>query len=201
MRSLAQPGVTALASTWRFRCHDEHHWRALVQSGRPFVFVLWHEVLLPLLWRHRRQGIAIVVSTGREGRYLADYAQRIGYHLIHGSSRHGATRALLGAIHELDDGRAVAFTPDGPVGPRRQLKPGLVRAAQKARVPILPLHAQAPWAWRLHSWDRMVIPRPLARVDVFYGAPIHVAAGAAGLADGLDRCAAALAALDVARGD
>ncbi len=200
MRTLAQPGVSLLARSWRFRCHHEARWRALVDAGQPFVFVLWHEVLLPLLWRHRHQGIAIVVSEGKEGRYLADYAERIGYRLIPGSSRRGATRALLGAIHHLEDGIPVAFTPDGPTGPRREIKAGVVRAAQKTGVPILPLHAVADPARRLHSWDRMVVPLPFARIDVAYGEPFHVGPAADGLAAGVARSAAALDALEAALG-
>ncbi len=198
VRAAAQPAVSALASTWRFVAHDDAYWRELAQSGRPFVFLLWHDVLLPLLWRHRRQGIAIVVSDGKEGRYLADYAERIGYGLVSGSSSRGGTRALLGAIHQLDAGVPVAFTPDGPVGPRHEIKPGVVRAAQKTGAPILPLHAMAHPAWRLHSWDRMVVPAPFARVQVGYGAPFHVGAGADALAAGIERCGQALDALAVA---
>ncbi len=195
VRAAAQPAVSALASTWRFSCHDDHYWRELAQSGKPFVFLLWHEVLLPLLWRHRRQGVAIVVSDGKEGRYLADYAARIGYRLVSGSSNRGATRALLGAIHQLDAGVPVAFTPDGPVGPRRIIKPGVVRAAQKAGAPVLPLHAAAHPAWRLRSWDRMLVPAPFARIEVGYGAPFYVGAGPEALTTGIERCGRALDAL------
>ena len=28
---------------------------------KPFIFLLWHEALLPLLWHHRRQQVAIMV--------------------------------------------------------------------------------------------------------------------------------------------
>ena len=81
------------------------------------MFLLWHEALLPLLWHHRRQAIAIVVSEARDGQYLADFAASLGYRTVRGSSTRGAARALLGAVRELQAGHAVAFTPDGPAGP------------------------------------------------------------------------------------
>ncbi len=171
--------------SWRIRTVDEERWRPFYQAGRPHVFLLWHEALLPLLWQHRGQSIAIVVSDARDGQYLADFGATLGYRTIRGSSTRGAARALLGAVRELHAGYAVAFTPDGPRGPRRELKPGVVAAAQRGGGTVVPLHAEADRAWRLHSWDRFMIPKPWARVRIVYGRPFEVAPGAAGLAAGL----------------
>ena len=49
------------------------------------------------------------------------FAVSLGYRTVRGSSSRGAARALRGAERELQEGRAVAFTPDGPRGPRREL--------------------------------------------------------------------------------
>lgn len=191
-RSMAGPAIRLLASSWRIRTVHEERWRELYRVGRPHVFLLWHEALLPLLWQHRRQGIAIVVSEAREGRYLSDFAASLGYRSLHGSSTRGGARALLAAVRELQAGHAVAFTPDGPRGPRRELKPGVVAAAQRGGAFIVPLHAEADRAWRLHSWDRFMIPKPVSRVWITYGTPFEVGPGEAGFAEGLERAAAAL---------
>lgn len=184
-RMVAGPAFRALAASWRIRTVDEARWRALYDGRRAHVFLLWHEALLPLLWQHRRQAIAIVVSEARDGQYLADFAASLGYRAVRGSSTRGAARALLGAVRELQAGYAVAFTPDGPLGPRRVLKPGVVAAAQRGGGIVVPLHAEADRAWRLDSWDRFMIPKPGARVRILYGRPFEVAPGDAGLAAGL----------------
>jgi lysophospholipid acyltransferase (LPLAT)-like uncharacterized protein len=184
VRAIAAPAIRLLARTWRIRTVHEERWRTLYQARRPVVFLLWHEALLPLLWQHRRQGIAIVVSEAREGQYLTDLALSLGYRAVRGSSTRGGTRALLGAVRELREGRSVAFTPDGPRGPRRQLKPGVVAAARRGGGVVVPVHAEADRAWRLHSWDRFLIPRPAARVTVSYGRPFEIEAGESGLAAG-----------------
>jgi lysophospholipid acyltransferase (LPLAT)-like uncharacterized protein len=185
VRAYAIPAIRLLARTWRIRTEQEERWRGLVAAGRTHVFLLWHEALLPLLWHHRNQGVVIVVSEAREGQYLADLGAVLGYRLVRGSSTRGASRALLGAVRELQAGHSVAFTPDGPRGPRRELKPGVVAAAQRAGAAIIPVHAEANRAWRLHSWDRFMIPKPAARVTVRYGRPFEVAPGESGLGDGL----------------
>jgi lysophospholipid acyltransferase (LPLAT)-like uncharacterized protein len=189
---LTGPFVRALAASWRIAVVHEERWRPLYQAKRAHVFLLWHEALLPLLWHHRHQGVAIVVSEARDGQYLTDLASSLGYRTVRGSSTRGGTRALLGAVRELRESRAVAFTPDGPRGPRRELKPGVVAAAQRGGAVIVPIHAEADRAWRLHSWDRFMIPKPLARVRIIYGRTFEVAKGESGLAEGLERAAAGL---------
>jgi lysophospholipid acyltransferase (LPLAT)-like uncharacterized protein len=47
--------------------------------------------------------------------------------------------------------------------------PGAAIAAQRTGAPILPIRVQATRAWRLRSWDRFLIPKPFARVDISYG--------------------------------
>ena len=178
----------------------EERWRPIYEARRPHVFLLWHEVLLPLLWHHRRQGIVIIVSENRDGQYLADFARGLGYGAVRGSSSKGAARALLGAVRELQAGRSVAFTPDGPRGPRRELKPGVVAAAQRGGAVIVPIHARADRAWQLDSWDRFLIPKPGARVTVSYGRPFEVHPGDEGLAAGLVEAGVRLAEIAEAGG-
>lgn len=186
------PAVRALASSWRITVIHEERWRVLRDAKRAHVFLLWHEVLLPLLWHHRNTGVALVVSEARDGQYLSDLAASLGYRMVRGSSTRGGARALLGAVRELRASGAVAFTPDGPRGPRREIKPGVVAAAQRGGGVIVPIHAEADRAWRLHSWDRFVIPKPLSRVTITYGRPFEVSKGEAGLAEGLARAAEGL---------
>jgi lysophospholipid acyltransferase (LPLAT)-like uncharacterized protein len=192
VRAVAAPAIRLLARSWRIRTVHEERWRPLYASRRPQVFLLWHEALLPLLWQHRAQGIVIVVSEAREGQYLTDFALALGYRAVRGSSTRGGARALLGAVRELREGRSVAFTPDGPRGPRRWLKPGVVAAAQRGGGIIVPIHAEADRAWRLHSWDRFVIPKPVAKVTVTYGRPFEIGPGDAGLAAGQEEAIARL---------
>lgn len=166
--------VSGLAGTWRTEVAREEHYRTARASGG-FLFLLWHEALLPLLWHHRGQEVAIVVSEADDGRYLAAYAERLGYRCLSGSSTRGGARALLGAVRALEAGTPVAFTPDGPRGPRRVVKVGILAAAARCGAWVLPIHAEAASAWRLRSWDRFVVPRPFSRVRIGYGEPFRVA--------------------------
>lgn len=193
--AVAGPVVSAWCRTWRFRTSGQEHWDRSEVGDHPAIYLMWHEALLPLLWQRRQLGITIVVSAAKDGQYLADFAARLGYLAVQGSSSKGAVRALVGAIRVLRGGGRVAFTPDGPRGPRRELKPGFLAAAQRSGAWVYPMHASAGWARRLASWDRFLLPYPLARVDVVVGPPFQVGPGPTGLAAGADHARMALAAV------
>jgi lysophospholipid acyltransferase (LPLAT)-like uncharacterized protein len=57
---------------------------------------------------------------------------------------------------------------------------------------VVPLHAESDRAWRLHSWDRFMIPKPFARVWITYGQPFDVAPGEVGFAEAVERATVGL---------
>ena len=159
----------ALAATWRYRIIGADRIENLRLHGTPFIFSLWHGQLLPLIWHHRGQKVAILVSEHKDGEIIARVASSLGYRLIRGSTSRGGERALLGLAKELRAGAEVAVTPDGPRGPARTYAPGALIAAQRSGAPILPIAAHVDRAWRLKSWDSFAIPKPFARITVAYG--------------------------------
>lgn len=171
--------LRAIASTWRFRVRGGEHLASLRAAGTPFIFSLWHGQLLPLIWHHRGQHVAILVSEHRDGELIARIAESIGYQLIRGSTTRGGGRALLTLVRTLDGGTEVAVTPDGPRGPAFRFAPGALVAAHRTGAPLLPVAAHADRAWRLGSWDGFIIPKPFARVTVAYGSPVRVDAESA----------------------
>jgi lysophospholipid acyltransferase (LPLAT)-like uncharacterized protein len=168
--------LRALGHTWRIRCVNSESWEAIRRAKRGFIFSLWHGQLLPLLWQHRDEGVLILISEHRDGEYVARAATSLGYGLIRGSSSRGADRALISMSRELEAGKEVAITPDGPKGPSQKYAPGALVAAQRSDSFIVPIGVTADRAWRLRSWDRFMIPKPFARVTIAYGEPTKVAA-------------------------
>lgn len=165
-----------LARTWRVTREGDHALDETRKAGTPFVIILWHGELLPILWAHRDQGVSVLISTHADGEIIARICESLGCRTVRGSSSRGGARALLQLVQELDGGHEVAITPDGPRGPRRSFAPGAVVAAMRAGVPIIAFGAVVDRAWRLRSWDRFVIPKPFARVTIRYSEPARVAA-------------------------
>jgi lysophospholipid acyltransferase (LPLAT)-like uncharacterized protein len=71
------------------------------------------------------------------------------------------------------------FTVDGPRGPRREIKDGVLFTAALTGLPIVPYTSLAERVWRLNSWDQLTIGKPFSRVAVHFGDEIVVPRGAA----------------------
>jgi lysophospholipid acyltransferase (LPLAT)-like uncharacterized protein len=158
-----------LAATWRMRTSGGEIVRTLRAARQPIIFTIWHGQMLPGLWQHRGEGVAVLISEHRDGEIIAGVASGLGFRTVRGSTYRGADRALVGLVRELRAGHDVAVTPDGPRGPAGSFAPGALVAAQRAGATIVSVGIAATRAWRLRSWDRFMIPKPFARVTVAYG--------------------------------
>ncbi|HVX38985.1 MAG TPA: lysophospholipid acyltransferase family protein [Gemmatimonadaceae bacterium] len=189
--------VRAIGATWRIRvAHDEEVLR-LRAEGCPIVFTLWHGELLPLIYHHRGERVAILVSEHSDGEIIARIAQRLGYRTVRGSTSRGAARALLELSRVLEEGTDLAITPDGPRGPAKSFAVGALVVAQRAGAPVIGASAFVSRGWRLGSWDRFLIPKPFARVQIAYAPSFRVAGEAAREAEGsMDRALAAMASAE-----
>jgi len=169
--------IRALGWTWRIRASNEDVFRRQRAAGRPVIFVLWHGQLLPLLYHHRGEGVAVLISEHGDGEIVARIAISLGYRTIRGSTSRGASRALIGLSRAVGEGHDLAITPDGPRGPARSFAPGALVVAQRTGAPMVPVAVSASRGWRLRSWDSFLVPKPFARVHVAYGEPVFIAAG------------------------
>jgi lysophospholipid acyltransferase (LPLAT)-like uncharacterized protein len=172
--------LRALGATWRFRARHAHELAQFRADKHPVIFALWHGHLLPLLYFHRGEDIAILISEHGDGEIIARIAHSLGYRTVRGSSSRGAARALLTLVREVDDGHDLAITPDGPRGPAKSVAPGTTVVARRGGAAIIPIAAHASSAWRLGSWDSFMIPKPFARVTVGYGDALDWEKGSTG---------------------
>lgn len=189
--------IRAIAPTLRYAVSIEEGGPAHFYFA-PGIYCFWHQCVIPATWWFRKRDIAVMTSQSFDGEYIARIIEKFGYSAVRGSSSRGAVRALLGMHRVIDAGRTVAFTIDGPRGPRYVAKPGPVLLARNTGVPIMCFHIALDDPWALPSWDRFMIPKPFSRALLRVGKLIRVPADADGAA--LDRFHAELqATLDRAR--
>ena len=145
---------------------------------RPLVASFWHECMIPATYLFRHMGIRVMSSFSYDGEYMGRIIRRFGFVAVKGSSSRNPVRALLGLRRALEEGWTVAFSLDGPRGPRRQVKAGPSGLARSSGLAMTTFHAAVDKAWVLNSWDRMMIPRPFSRVLVRVGKMIPVPSNA-----------------------
>lgn len=148
-----------------------------VRQGKGAVLVTWHgRSLIPANF-FKGRGFWAIISLSRDGEIQNHIFRRFGFRTIRGSTGRGGVRAALEAARRVAEGGILAFTPDGPRGPNRQVQPGALFIAQKARCPIIPAGVAAYPCKLLPTWDRYLIPMPFARSAFIFGEPIMVPEG------------------------
>lgn len=166
--------VYLIGRSMRWQAVGLEHLDAIYRSGRRAIFTFWHNCIFPATWFWRNRSILVMTSMNFDGEYIARIIWGHGYGAARGSSSRGATRALLEMAEWLRQGRDVAFTVDGPRGPRYLAKPGPVFLAKKTGAAIFCFHISMKWKIELKSWDRFQIPLPLSRAVVLMAPPIYV---------------------------
>jgi lysophospholipid acyltransferase (LPLAT)-like uncharacterized protein len=132
-------------------------------ATRPMILAFWHSCIFPATYIWRNLQIRVMSSDSFDGEWTGRIIRKFGFVKVRGSSSRGAVRALLGMRRELEQGWAVAFTIDGPRGPRFVAKPGPVLLARATGAPMVAFHIAVEKAWILNTWDRSMIPKPFSR--------------------------------------
>lgn len=154
--------IRAIGPTLRFSLSWEDGSPGSLEA-RPFVYSFWHACMLPAMYLWRDLNIRVMSSDSFDGEYTGRIMMKFGFVKIRGSSSKFAVRALLSMRRELEDGWIVAFTLDGPRGPRYVVKPGPVLLARATGVPMVVFHIAMTDVWVLNTWDRLMIPKPFSR--------------------------------------
>lgn len=147
---------------------------ALSLSGGGAVYTAWHQRMPYFSQFFRSTKITILVSGSRDGEYAARTAAWLGFPHVRGSSTRGGTRALRELIRLIMKGGKGGLFADGPQGPARVAKRGVVMVARDARVPLIPVAWGADRGWVFNSWDRFFVPMPFAKIAVCFSEPVWI---------------------------
>ncbi len=154
--------IRILGPTIRFSTSWEEGSAGSIKT-RPIIYSFWHNCIIPALYLFRDLHIGVMTSESFDGECIARIMHKFGFAAVRGSSSRGAVRALLGMRRELEQGWTVAFTIDGPRGPRYVAKPGPVLLARTTGVPMSAFHIALDRAWILKTWDGLMVPKPFTR--------------------------------------
>jgi lysophospholipid acyltransferase (LPLAT)-like uncharacterized protein len=166
--------VRILGSTVRFQTTGWEHFEAIDNAGKLPIYSFWHDRIIAGTYFFRNRGIIVLSSSSFDSEYTARCIQRLGFGIIKGSSTRGGIQALVGMIRMMKQGFAMAFTIDGPKGPRYEAKAGPILLAKKTGNPLMPFVIECEKFWTIKSWDRLQIPKPFTKANLIISPPIFV---------------------------
>lgn len=171
------------ARTLRLTIEGEAPVRRHLAAGGRIVLSSWHQRFYAGICYFRPYAPVIMISQSRDGEMISRLVNHLGWRAVRGSGSRGGHDALASIVDALRDHNVAGHIVDGPRGPARRIKPGLVLLAQRTGAHIAPVYVAYRRAWEARSWDRFQVPLPWSAVLIRFGPLVEVPPDLAG--DGL----------------
>ncbi len=144
-------------------------------NGEAGIAAFWHRCIFSSAWIWRNRGIVVMNTVNFDGQWTRRVIERLGFGTAQGSSSRGAIEGLTVMAQRIKEGKHVAFTIDGPRGPRYVAKPGPVILARRTGSPIVVFHIGLQRAYTFKkSWDLFQIPFPFTRAVMFFAPTVRI---------------------------
>lgn len=172
--------MRALGATLRVRHHHIEHVEAAKKTG--FIFCCWHQNLVSAALGPVRGPYVVMASRSPTADPIAAVCRSLGHTVVRGSSSKdgrdkGGKTAMAEMTECLNAGQNGAMAADGPTGPAKVAKPGIVIMAAETGRAVVPITPMPSRYWQFNSWDKMRLPKPFSVIDVYYGEPTFPAKG------------------------
>lgn len=164
--------IRMLHLTMRTEICGEENPRSYWQRGEQVILAFWHDQLLLMVMGYRGPGAKILISPSKDGELIARTMRYFGQAAVRGSSSRGGRAAFKELLQLAKEEADLIITPDGPKGPRHELKEGVVQLARLSGRPVVPMAFVASRGHRFKSWDRFLLPCPFARGVYSFGDPV-----------------------------
>ncbi|MCX5833282.1 MAG: lysophospholipid acyltransferase family protein [Deltaproteobacteria bacterium] len=170
------------AYSWTFRLHVENEkpWLEYMQNGGRVLLCGWHQQFFVAIRHFKTYAAynpALMISQSKDGDIIAGIAEKSGWHAVRGSSSRDGGRALKEMIGHLKRSGLAAHVVDGPRGPAGVIKEGVVSLARATGAVVVPVYVTSDRAWYFNSWDRFILPKPFARVNLRFGQMLDLSSG------------------------
>jgi lysophospholipid acyltransferase (LPLAT)-like uncharacterized protein len=178
---IARTVYGGMARSWHYTTENEPVLTGLLAGDKPIVGAFLHARTFQLLYyfsRPHRGRWMLMCSRSSDGDLMTKVEKGLGYRVARGSSGSGGARALAEMIKAQREDRHLhsCLAVDGSRGPRGIAQFGILTLARKSAGVLLPVAASASKSWILGSWDRTVIPKPGARINILIGEPMELPA-------------------------
>lgn len=164
-------------STIRVTEHNRHFREQIREHEQAVICTVWHNAIAYIFYHIRQSPGVALVSSSRDGEYIARIAKKFGFDAIRGSRNRRGVAALKSLVKAIREGKNVGLVADGSQGPPFVVQAGSLLLGAKSGAPIIPVCWSASSYWTIRSWDRTVLPKPFSKLEFVYGEPMWVEDG------------------------
>ncbi len=164
------------SSSWQTKGNENIE--KLINKKKSFIVCFWHSRLLmtPFCWNYEKQ-FFMLISGHSDGQIISNAVSYFGIKTIVGSSFNNKLSSLKEIINQVKSRNIIGITPDGPRGPNKKVKNGIMSLAILADVPVIPLSFGAKYNKKINSWDQFFFIYPFNKFVAIWGKPLTVKKG------------------------
>lgn len=172
---LAARLIQLIHACMRIETLGEKPLHGLWEVHQHVILAFWHDQLFLMARGYRGPAASVLISASRDGEYIARTMGYFGIGSVRGSSTRGGRAAFREMLELAKAPLDLVITPDGPKGPRHEVKEGVVQLARLSGRPVVPMAFACSRGHRFSSWDRFLLPLPPGRGVFSFGAPLDYA--------------------------
>lgn len=136
-----------------------------------YVIAMWHYNTLAAAFLSALWGTVPLVSTSREGMFVARFLIKIGVPTVASNSKTKPI-TMRRSVSSMENHSVIVVPTDGSVGPRFQVKIGTGFLAKRTKSPVVPMLLVSDNHGVAKSWDRLIVPKPHSNLHIIMEPPI-----------------------------
>ena len=94
--------------------------------------------------------------------------------IVLASSGNSGREGLNKIIELIKEGHSTLVSTDGPRGPLKKVKDGVLQMSLKTGLPIIPILYEFSASYTIPTWDKKIFPFPFSTLTVVYDKPVLV---------------------------
>ena len=149
---------------------------SLIRNNRSIIFSVWHSHLLSIVHDLRNMEINALAGTHSDADLISHIATKWGWKMVRGSSKEKGSEAYKSMLRLIKNSNysLLFITPDGPSGPPKIPKKGIIRLAQNTNAGIIPIRVNYTRSWGFKNWDTFYLAKPFGTISIEYGQAIYL---------------------------
>ena len=170
---LAKWLLLIIYKTNRWDIRGSENFEIALNNKKSVIISTWHGQLLTTFMHLAKKKYYGLAGLNRDGELISRVGNQLGWKILRGSSSRGGSRIFIEIVKILrHPSTLIGITPDGPRGPEKIPKAGVIKAAQKTGAIIIPVSSISTRNWKFVNWHTFFLEKPFGKIYLKYGKPI-----------------------------
>ena len=171
--TLAKWLLLLIYNTNRWDIRGSKNFEIALNNKKSVIISTWHgQLLTPFMHLAKKKHYGLA-GLNRDGELISKVGNKLGWKILRGSSSKGGSRIFIEIVRILrQPSTLIGITPDGPRGPEKIPKAGIIKAAQKTGAIIIPVSSISTRNWKFVNWHTFFLEKPFGKIYLKYGKPI-----------------------------